>query len=138
MTKNEKTPWTFDSIKAFISQMSSSLFGQKLYITANEDRLFTDPNKGKRVYIRIYYHAPCSKSGQIEKWEGKKWYLSPFMTEMEVAMIVKDAILKAVEHEILEGYKFNDQIIINPHISFRKLLEASPHEEVRQNINFDV
>lgn len=60
------------------------------------------------------------------------------MTEMEIAMIVKDAILKAVEHEILEGFKFDNQIIINPHISFRKLLEVSPHEEVRTVVNFDV
>lgn len=134
---NDKKPWTLETIKEFVSHISSNLFGQKLYITSEEDKLFNDPNIGKRVYIRVYYDAACSKTGHIERWKGRKWYLSPYMTEMEVAMTVKDALLKAVEHEILEGFKFDNTIIINPHISFRKLLEVSPHEEVRKEIPFD-
>lgn len=138
MKERNKKMWTLETLREFVSHMSSTLLGQKLYITVEEDKRFTDPKNGKRMYIRIYYHSPCVKTQEMGRWEGKKWYVSEFSTEMEIAMIVKDALLKASEHEVLEGFKFDDIVIINPHISFRKLLEGSPHEEVRTVVNFDV
>lgn len=135
-TQESKILWTLQSIREFLSHMSSTVLGKTLYITAEYDKKHKDPETGSRIYIRIYYHSPCVKTGDMEKWEGAKWYISQYMTEMELVMKIKDALLKAIEHEVLEGFKFGDTIIINPHVSFRKLLEISGHEEVRGS-NFD-
>lgn len=129
--KESKIRWNLKNVREFISHISSTLFGKQLYITTEYDKKHKDPVTGSRIYIRIYYHSPCTKTGEMEKWEGKKAYISEYMTEMELAMTVKDCIMKAVEHEILEGFKFDDTIIINPHIDFRKLLSISGHEVVR-------
>jgi len=133
MTKKERQDW-LKSIRKLISHLSFSIFNQKLFITVFEDKKW-----GKRLYLQIFYNAPCTKTGKIEEWKGRKWYLSPHMTESEVIFTAYSACEAAVKHEIMEGFKFDNQIVINPHVDFRKLLEVSPNEVQRIHIdNFDV
>lgn len=130
----KKKGHTLETIKALLQPITISLFGQKLYVTTDVDKLY-----GKRVYLRVYYHSSCNKTGEIKMWEGRKWYLSPFMTDSEIVFTAYAAFEMAVKHEIMEGFKYDGNVLINPHIDFRKLLEVSPHEVERARIeNFDV
>lgn len=123
---------TLESIRTLMSHITFSLFGQDFYIITELDKSY-----GKRPYLQVYYHAPCAKTGNIERWSGRKWYLSPHMTDDEIVKTAWAAAQAAVEHEIKEGFKFDNIVLFNPHVDFRKILEISPHE-VKREENFDV
>lgn len=60
------------------------------------------------------------------------------MTEDEIVKQAWVAFQAAVNHEMLEGFKFDDVIVFNPHTSFRELLKVSPKEVIREfTPNFD-
>ena len=135
MPKIKKKKW-LKRIKKLTSHMSFALFGQKLYSYVSRDKKW-----GKRVYMQMFYTSPCTKTSEIKEWRGRKWYLTPYMTESEVVFTAWAAFEAAVKHETMEGFRFDNQTVINPHVNFRKLLEISPNEVQRkQNIipNFDV
>lgn len=123
---------TLETIKELTSHISFSVFGQKLFLSVLEDKKF-----GQRPYLQWFYHAPCTKTQNIEEWRGGKWYLSFYMTDDEIVKKAYAAVKAAVEHEIMEGFKFDDTILFNPHVDFRKLIEVSPHE-VKRPENFDL
>jgi hypothetical protein len=131
--------YNLTKVKQLLVHISFELFNTKLYIAALEDKKFEDVNHGRRMYLQVFYHSPCSKTGEIKEWKGRKWYLSEYMTESEIVFTAFAAFEMAVTHEIYEAFKFDNVIVINPHIDFRKLLEVSPHEVERKHIeNFDV
>jgi hypothetical protein len=45
------------------------------------------------------------------------------MTEGEIVNKVYVAFKQAVEHEVMEGFKFDGKIVFNPHVSFRDLIK---------------
>ncbi len=116
-----------ENLRKFLSQISFQLFGQKLHIRADIDQKY-----GKRCYLQVFFHSPCSKTNSIEEWHGAKFYLSLHMTEDEILKRAYKACKDAVEHEAMEGFKFNGQIVFNPHVSFRELLKVSPKEVNRE------
>lgn len=125
---------TIESVRILCSHITFSIFGQKLYLSILKDKKY-----GKRIYMQVFYHAPCTKTNNIEEWRGGKHYLSEHMTDDEIVRRAYVAFEFAVKHEIMEGFKFDDIIVFNPHVSFRKLLEISPIEIKRETTpNFDV
>lgn len=85
----------------------------------------------ERVFIQVRYNSKCNKTGEKETWKGRKWYLSEYMTEDEVVKTAYTACETAVKHEIMEGFKFDDIIVFNPHVNFRELLSIS-HKEIKR------
>lgn len=123
-----------EQVKELTSHISFEIFGKKLFLSVLNDKKY-----GKRVYLQVFYHAPCTKTGEIEEWKGGKHYLSDHMTEDEIVKRAYVAFEAAVKHEVMENFKFDGVIVFNPHVNFRKLLEVSPHEVRREPIqNFDV
>jgi hypothetical protein len=122
---------TIESVKELTSHISFSVFGQIFFLSVQEDKKY-----GKRLYLQWFYHAPCSKTGEIKEWRGGKYYLSEHMTDDEIVKKAWAAAQAVVHHEVMEGFMFDNVILFNPHVDFRKILEISPHEVTRQQ-NFD-
>lgn len=90
--------------------------------------------KGKpnaRVFIQIQYVAKCTKTDQELPWKGRKWYLSEFMTDSEIIFTAFEAFKAAINHELLEGFRIDSIILVNPHVNFEELLKVSHREVTR-------
>lgn len=94
-------------------------------------RVETDLKYGGRPFIQIIYNAVCSKTGNIENWNGRKWYLSGYMTDDEIIKTIYAAFKSSIEHEIMEGFKVDGKILFNPHVNFEELLKISDREITR-------
>lgn len=81
-----------------------------------------------RIFIQLVYDAFCTKSGVLQEWHGRKWYLSDHMTEDEIVKTCYVAFESAVKHEIMEGFKVNGTILFNPHVDYKELLLISDKE----------
>lgn len=115
-------------IRELVSHITLSIFGINPYIVVEFDKTYPDT----RIYLQVKYSAPCTKTGEIQEWNGRKWYLSDHMTEDEVVKTAWCAFEAAVKHEVMEGFKFDNIIVFNPHVNFRELLEVS-HKEIKRN-----
>lgn len=94
-----------------------------------------DKKGGNRIYIQIEYIAPCTKTNENLPWKGRKWYLSEHMTDNEIIFTVYTAYKMAIEHELMEGFKIDGIILVNPHVDYKELLSISSKEVTRQNPN---
>lgn len=128
-----------EQIRQLTSHLKFNIFGRKLYLAVEEDQSHNDPEKGRRPYMQIYYHDNCRKTNLIQEWKGAKLYLSPHMSEDEIIKRAYKAFRDAVEHEVMEGFTFDNIVVFNPHVNFRKLIEISGFEVKREDHrNFDI
>ena len=107
-------------------RLSMSLFGQCLRL-----RVEQDVKGGGRVFVQVVYDAPCTRTGEVKEWRGRKWYLSEHMMEQEVIFTCYLAFKLAVEHEVMEGFKVDGVILVNPHVNYLDLLAISQNEVQR-------
>ena len=114
-------------VKKLTDRMSLTCMGQEFQIIVSTDRI-----SGQRVYIQLSYSAPCTNGGENDQWRGRKWYLSDFMTDSEIVFTVYAAFEAAVKHEIMEGFKIDGIVLVNPHVNYEELLKIS-HNEVKRN-----
>lgn len=119
-------------IKELISRISMKLFGITFYIDVYEDERFHNSLGQGRKYLQIFYLAHCNKTGRFERWTGRKWYLSDFMTDDEVIKTAWCAYEAVVKHEILETFLVDGKRLFNPHVNYEELLEISD-KEVRRS-----
>jgi len=124
----EEKPSLLEFVKELVSHITMSVFGTNFKLLVCEDKI----NVGGRIYLQVDYEAPCTKTNNLESWKGRKWYLSEFMTDDEIIKTAYCAFQSAVTHEIMEGFKFDNVIVFNPHINFRELLKVS-HLEIKRN-----
>lgn len=87
-----------------------------------------------RLFIQIVYDSVCAKTGKVESWHGRKWYLSEHMTDDEIVKTIYAAFKAGVEHEIMEGFKVDGKILFNPHVNFEELLKISEKEVTRKQL----
>lgn len=131
-------------IRELTSHISFQLFGQDLKLSVLEDKkyfslmLSSTIGQGRRIYLQVFYYAPCRKDGKIKQFRGGKHYLSPHMTEDEIVKRAYVAFEATVKHEIMEEFRFDGKTVFNPHVNFRKLLEISDEEVFRTPENFDI
>lgn len=92
-----------------------------------------DKKSFTRVYIQIVYDAKCTKTGKIESWSSRKWYLSEHMTEDEVVKTLYAAFEMCVKHEVMEGFKYDNKPVFNPHTSYFEFYQASQNETTRKD-----
>jgi hypothetical protein len=110
------------------NRITMNLLGTEFKIRVEGDNAY----ESGRIFIQIIFNAPCTKSGEIEEWHGRKWYLSEHMTDDEVVKTAYSAFKACVEHEVMECFKVDGVILFNPHINFEELLKIS-HNEVRRD-----
>lgn len=66
----------------------------------------------------------CNVTGEDLKWWGRKWYISPHMTDSEIVQTIFLACKVAMEHELREQFKFDDQSVFDPHHHLPSLADA--------------
>ncbi len=125
--KNKNNLKDLKRVKNITDKLTMSLFGTQLRIIVEFDKVF-----GGRIYLQVAYDAPCTKTGELAEWKGRKFYLSEFMTDDEIVKTAYTAFEMGVKHEIMEGFKYEGKIVFNPHVNFMELLTVSDRE-VRRN-----
>ena len=111
-----------------VDRLSAEVLGKEIFFALRRDR--KRPTDG-RLYIQCYYTTPCTVTGEDTEWRGRKWYLSDHMSDDEVVKTCYGAFKAAVEHEVMEGFKYLGQRVFNPHTPFLTLVSASRHERFR-------
>ncbi len=115
-----------ERINEILSRISMKCIGIQFDVHAGFDKKY-----GERIYLQVCYTSPCTKTGEMLEWKGRKYYLSEYMTDDEVIKTAYVAFEQAVKHEVMEGFKVDDIILFNPHINFEELLKVS-HKEVKR------
>lgn len=113
-----------------LHRISMSALGTEFLLIVSRDQI----HQNGRIYLQVLYAAPCTKTGQVQPFKGRKWYLSEFMTDDEVIKTAYCAFEAAVKHEVMEGFKVDDTILFNPHVNYEELLKISALEVSRQDI----
>lgn len=76
------------------------------------------------TYLVIECHeGTCNITGKPMSWKGRKWRLSPFMTDGEVVQTAFMAIMAANEHETRERFTYRGVSVFDPHYDIEKLVE---------------
>lgn len=74
---------------------------------------------GSGVQLQRYPHVSWLRvKGEDREegpWAGRKWYLSPHMTDSEVVQTAFAAVMAAMEHEVREKFRFGNASPFNPH-----------------------
>lgn len=115
-----------NKIRKLVSRISLTCLDKAFTILVEADK-----RGGNRIYIQVQYDSRCTKTGGLDTWKGRKWYLSEFMTDDEVVKTAYCAFESAVKHEVMEGFKVDGKILFNPHIDFEELLAISDKEIFR-------
>lgn len=100
-------------------------------ITYKDWSLYYATDEAGREYIRWKFEAQCAKSGMPMSVSGRRWWLSPHMTESEIVQTALLAALTAEEHEARESFRYHGKRVFNPHVSVRRLFEVCEDEDAR-------
>lgn len=80
----------------------------------------------RTTYLQVEFDAlPAgSLEGFHEPQTGRKWLLSPHMTDGEIVQTALMAILAALEHEVREEFTYRGQAIFGPHYDLEILVSV--------------
>jgi hypothetical protein len=87
------------------------------------DWLFYVFADGDRPYIQVAFDEQCIDTGRIVEQRGRKWMLSPHMTDSEVVQTAFAAVLMALEHEAREVFQYRERNIYAPHFDVEALVQ---------------
>lgn len=82
--------------------------------------LYTRP--GETNLVVECDEGTCNITGKPMGWRGRKWRLSPFMTDGEVVQTAFMAIMAANEHETREKFLYRGVTVFDPHYNIEKLV----------------
>lgn len=74
----------------------------------------------------LMVHCPtgiCNFNKGALPWNGRKFYLSQWMTDSEVIQTAFMAVRTAMEHEVREQFKYKGQAVLQPHMDLEELLK---------------
>lgn len=119
-----------DRVKSLVSRITVGLLGNNTFRFIVEQ----DKRGGDRIYLQVEYSSPCTKDADYKVWKGRKWYLSEYMLDNEIIFTAYSAYKMCVEHEIMETFKVDNIILVNPHVDYTQLLAISHNEVAREKI----
>lgn len=77
----------------------------------------------RKVWLRVECHeGTCNVTGDPMRWNGRKWLLSPHMTDTEIVWTAFKAVLTAQEHETRELFKVDGVAVADSHVSIDQLV----------------
>lgn len=120
-----------EKINLLLSHITANLFGIDFKIVAEYDKVYQTKEGHARIYLQAKYTSACTETQEVKEWSGRKWYLSEYMTEDEIVKTAWCAFEKAVQHEVMEAFKFDGVRLFNPHVNYLELLSVS-HKEIRR------
>lgn len=90
-----------------------------------------------RAYLQVFFLAGDSTNDLVLRSQaGRKWYLSPYMTDTELVRTAHKAVRAAVEHECDENFKYKGAAIFSPHtdveLLFINRVENDNPDDVRK------
>lgn len=85
--------------------------------------LFQVTLEGGHYFLRIHSQSRCNTTGVWMQWAGRKWRLSPYMTDGEVVQTAFLASIQAAEHEHREQFTYKGAAVFDPHYDIDKLVE---------------
>ena len=68
-----------------------------------------------RYFLQLKFVDADTTTLQPEQHSGRKWLLSPHMTNSEIVQTAFKAVLTATEHEVREQFRYRDKAIFGPH-----------------------
>jgi hypothetical protein len=77
--------------------------------------------------ICVLCHRPDVMTGEMGVGRGGKAYLTPGITESQLARLLFGILMDYEEHEAREFFKVDGVSIFGPHIALGALLEAGKH-----------
>lgn len=89
-------------------------------------------------YLVVEFDAPCAstRGPAVVVHRGRKWLLSPHMTEGEVVQTALMAVLAALEHEAREDFTYKNQAIFGPHYDLEILVAVceTGHGDIHREV----
>ena len=132
---SERVP-QFSRVRSIVNRVSMSMFGKHFAFRVDRDN--RDKREDARIFVQVIYRdidcrTSLTESAMLkeELWSGRKWYLSPCMTNDEIMKTLWKAFEQAIVHETMEGFRVDGRVLFNPHVDFEQLLEISSREVVR-------
>ena len=116
-------------MNGLLKRVTCSVGNNPTYIQLDFDKKYSNADGERRMYLQVHYQARCTKSGELQWWKGRKWYLSDHMTDNEIIFTCFLAVEIAERHERMETFKVDDYPLLNPHIDYRKLLSLSEDQK---------
>lgn len=115
-------------IEELVSHISFEVLNTTFLFLVREDHL------GGRVYIQLAFSSPDALTGNMTEWKSRKYYLSEHMLEDEIVKTCFMAAKQCVEHEVMEGFQFDNKVVFNPHVNFRALLSITDQTVLRPGV----
>lgn len=78
------------------------------------------------------FNAKDNATGNPTQWRGRRWLLSQYMTDGEIAQTALMATLVALEHEVRETLLVDGQAIFDPHFGLDALVAFHQKDGVTQ------
>lgn len=97
---------------------------------AYKDWRFDVSSMNDVFYVQIVFDAEDAETKLVGRQYGRRWFLSPHMTDSEVVSTCLKAVLAAEEHEAREQFTFAGEAIFGPHFDVQHL-----HELAKQHRN---
>jgi hypothetical protein len=104
---------SFASIQDVVSELSFKGLTFEVGLEANQ-------------FIWLRVNDPtgtCNVNSEPAPWNGRKWRLSPHMTNGEIVQTAFKAVMTALEHEARETFKYRDAAVLGPHFDIDKWVE---------------
>lgn len=82
-------------------------------------------------WVQVGTERPDTYTGEISVGKGGKAYVNENASENQIVKIVLGLILRYVEHEAREGFKWKGKRVFNPHLTIESLyniIEESNYE----------
>lgn len=74
-----------------------------------------------RPILQVAFEAEDTDTGEWAEQKGRKWFLSPHMTNSEVVSTALKAVLTAMEHEVRELFTYRGRPVYGPHLDIEAL-----------------
>ena len=127
---------TYDDCCALAHRLSSFLctivlpHGWVVGVVLKAGIPYSDLFAGGAVFVRVGDpNGKCNVTGKPLPWWGRKFYISPHMTDGEIVQTVFLACKVAMEHELREQFLYKGQAIFDPHYDIEKLVELRSRED---------
>lgn len=98
----------FHFIQGVVNQIDLSVFGQRFKIQVQA----VNPS---RYSIQVHYNDVCVNTGETNDFVGREWVLNHHPTKDEIVKTCYAAFQAVVIHEVMEGFKYQNDRVFNPH-----------------------
>lgn len=103
-------PKTYHEVSLIISQVR---FRDKNIVLIDKEGVW---------FLQVQYYEEDVHTKNTEEQHGRKWYISPHMTESEIVQTAFKAVLTSQEHIAREWFTYKGRRIFHPHHNINNLI----------------